>query len=324
MTSEKIINHLLGALPEPTALINGYGDLIDLNNSFRKLLPVGENPKKLSDVLVETSNFWINDWLNISCATRNVVPITLSFIHDFSLKYRVEATLVTAATQRKDVVLMVRLVDFDEKARKYATLNLRVFSLQGEVAKLRHQEHELSEAVHLDPLTKLLNRNGFYQEIKNKIKQQSSTSKPLCALIMADMDDLKTINDTFGHVVGDGVLVLTGQRFRELTQPDDLLVRYGGDEFLIYSSTDEFKEICTKARNIQQYFDQNNMVLQENSLRVTLSMGIKVFTPEELSQTTIEGILDHTDKALYHSKKLGRNRISIYRSDATSGAELLL
>ncbi|WP_313635464.1 GGDEF domain-containing protein, partial [Exiguobacterium sp.] len=132
------------------------------------------------------------------------------------------------------------------------------------------------------------------------------------SLVLIDIDFFKHVNDTYGHDAGDDVLRQLGMTLASLTRPDDLVGRYGGEEFLIILPS-------TTAKEAQKIAELARMTVARNlfptadvpDLQITISLGI---AHSSGSHTSLE-VLQQADKALYYSKESGRNRSTIYTKE---------
>ncbi len=174
-----------------------------------------------------------------------------------------------------------------------------------------------------DQLTGLANRKTF-DECANKVyellareKESFPNEKRLAAasgywLAMVDIDHFKSINDRFGHLYGDEVLVLLAQMLRSAFRDDDLIFRFGGEEFvLMIRSTDQE----TTRRALQRLCDTVESHEFPQVGRITISIGATRFERETFAVT----LLDYADQALYHSKKNGRNQVTFFESLLAEG-----
>ena len=158
----------------------------------------------------------------------------------------------------------------------------------------------MHKATH-DPLTGIMNR-GAFDSIKDFLKQ---SSKPM-ALLLVDIDHFKSVNDTYGHEMGDRVLQKVGQLLKHSFRSEDYAARIGGDEFVVLLN--DFKEEHRSVISLKlgKMLEQ----LQETSdglPRVTLSVGV-AFSKQGYSDT----IFNQADKALYAVKEAGRNGVKFY------------
>ena len=156
-----------------------------------------------------------------------------------------------------------------------------------------------------DRLTGIYNK-GFFKEKIREYKNTSDTSEQLLSVAFMDIDDFKFINDTYGHVVGDYILKDYAKFMKSYIEENDLLFRFGGDEFLIlFYGKDELyafrqMENIRKALN-EAYFKYD---CTEEKIKLSISAGVTFINKED----DIEEILDRADKCLYKSKELGKNR----------------
>lgn len=173
----------------------------------------------------------------------------------------------------------------------------RLYVIRGEeealIDKLVKERKYLSDILKIDPLTGLYNRR-----ILPKIRDVGT-------VIMCDIDYFKTINDTFGHGMGDEVLKAVGQTILENIRVGDVGCRYGGDEFLIVFTTDRFDVIDERISKIVH--DINNKITLPD-FNITLSVGI-IFNE---NHERLDSLIKKADEALYYSKESGRNQVTYY------------
>jgi diguanylate cyclase (GGDEF)-like protein len=159
-----------------------------------------------------------------------------------------------------------------------------------------------------DYLTGLFNRRYMEETLERELLRAERRHLPL-GIIMLDVDDLKTFNDTWGHAVGDEILRELGTLLFNQVRAEDIACRYGGDEFILIltdASRDVVLEradrICNVAQQLRLKVDGHNLAV------ATLSIGVAVF-PEH-GQTSA-AILRAADTALYRAKQAGRNRVVV-------------
>lgn len=157
-----------------------------------------------------------------------------------------------------------------------------------------------------DPLTGLFNRRGFLTAAKPKIEQCQKDGTPI-ALIMADLDHFKAVNDVHGHEAGDAVLVEAAQRFQSAARNADLVARWGGEEFLILICGMGTEKAIEFAERLRTVLSDTPILLPDNQIaRLTTSVGVVV---DEPAQRSIEALLHQVDAALYSAKASGRDRV---------------
>jgi len=172
-----------------------------------------------------------------------------------------------------------------------------LFTLSGVVIKnLYHQ-------VHTDTLTGLHNRKYFFAKLV-----EMQTDKRF-SLILIDLDDFKNVNDTYGHIAGDHVL----QKFAEIlqlnTRKDDIIARWGGEEFAIILPNTERQEAYKIAERIRTVVEQHLFLDQTGTCRITISMGVGS-TKKELD-FAIEQFVKIVDEALYQAKEKKNSIVAV-------------
>lgn len=177
------------------------------------------------------------------------------------------------------------------------------------------------EAAVSDPLTGLHNRRYAMPHLSRIAERAASTRKPF-AVMVADLDHFKRINDVYGHAAGDAVLVETAQRLRENLRAVDLLARIGGEEFLIVLPGAGLENARNAATQLCRIIRNSSYAVpgQDQKISATISIGLTVCDPVTGATTTLpqsaEMLLDRADKALYGAKADGRNRVALHRPAA--------
>jgi len=166
---------------------------------------------------------------------------------------------------------------------------------------LDERTKELQFMVNHDALTGLLNRRAFNEQLHDLVFQEKVFS-----LAAFDVDKFKNINDSFGHIVGDEMLIHVAELVTENLAPDDIFVRMGGDEFCIISSITDRDELYRYLNNIARIVALSSHDNGEQKIRCSLSIGAVVRTIE-----SEEDILQLADTQLYKSKKAGRNCVTV-------------
>jgi diguanylate cyclase (GGDEF)-like protein len=164
---------------------------------------------------------------------------------------------------------------------------------------------ELMHSSIQDELTSALNRRGLMERGRNEWSHARRLNYPL-GIIMFDLDNFKNINDTFGHAVGDRVLKVVVETCQARIREIDILGRYGGDEFVILLPGSSLEPTAHVAKRLLE--SVGRVCIQEESslVKVTISIGIAVCGPEEIS---FEDLFQKADLALYAAKQAGKNTI---------------
>ncbi|MBX3506143.1 MAG: GGDEF domain-containing protein [Parvibaculum sp.] len=182
--------------------------------------------------------------------------------------------------------------------------------LQATKRELNELQDNLAKAhteARTDGLTGLNNRKAFDEAIEREMAGARASGKPLC-LIVGDIDHFKKFNDTFGHRTGDQVLRLVASCLKNGAAKGHIAARYGGEEFAVIMPATDLATAEVIANKIRETVMARELVKRstgESLGRVTMSMGIGLFRPEDAAASLIE----RADQCLYQAKHAGRNRV---------------
>jgi diguanylate cyclase (GGDEF)-like protein len=172
-----------------------------------------------------------------------------------------------------------------------------------------------------DALTGLANRRQFREVMRVRGAERAFRG----ALLMVDVDHFKRINDHYGHAAGDRVLVEVGRRLGAAMRGDDLVARWGGEEFLVFAPDIEGTELDDLAERVRAAMKQAPVVLENGTaIETTVSIGYAAFPlPGSHVPVTWEQAVNLADLSLYTAKNQGRNcAVGIVRTTAVTGAAL--
>lgn len=175
---------------------------------------------------------------------------------------------------------------------------------------LRDANRAIDRLIREDPLTGLSNRRELDEQLPRAISLARRWKQPL-GVILADLDHFKNINDNFGHLAGDQVLVAFSELLRTSCRLEDLAVRFGGDEFLLVLPNSSSRRCTALADRLRQQLRQVTLPV---ATRVTASFGVTVVG----DQDTRESLLRRADRALYLAKRAGRDRLEILSGEDSS------
>jgi diguanylate cyclase (GGDEF)-like protein len=170
------------------------------------------------------------------------------------------------------------------------------------------QIETLEERATSDGLTGLLNQRTFRQRLTNVLSRLDT--RYACAVIMADIDHFKRVNDTYGHPAGDEVLRKTSKIIQKTIRKADMAARYGGEEFVMYLHHADRDKAVQVAERLRLVIEQTRFDFGGKEVGVTASMGVACYPSDGRE---IRELLAHADEALYRSKQEGRNRTTLYR-----------
>jgi diguanylate cyclase (GGDEF)-like protein len=171
----------------------------------------------------------------------------------------------------------------------------------------------LERQTEIDHKTTLFNHEYFKQHVSSELNRANRFDHPL-AIIMADLDLLRNINNTYGHLAGDEVLIGVAQILKKSVREYDVAARFGGEEFAILLPETTVEQAYDKAESIRRLIEETAFPVPTNvsPIRATMSFGIAC--RENFGQTMNE-IIHNADTALYHSKLSGRNRACAYTNN---------
>jgi len=174
---------------------------------------------------------------------------------------------------------------------------------------LKAEKNELEDIVMRDPMTGLYNKKTAMEMMKNSLRGTNKTKKH--ALLFIDIDNFKTINDDYGHEKGDELILLFAEIMKRHFRKDDILARFGGDEFIILvKNYGDEQALRQRAESLCSLIVEETKNRTEHS--ISISIGIAIY-PEH--GNTYEELIRNADKALYWSKNEGKSQYHMYNSN---------
>ncbi|MEA2870336.1 MAG: hypothetical protein QOH67_312 [Hyphomicrobiales bacterium] len=177
-----------------------------------------------------------------------------------------------------------------------------LLAMSKERTELRHKT-----AAMIDPLTGLLNRRAFLADAEALLQQQIARDRPI-AVLLIDLDHFKSINDRFGHAVGDKVLQIFANTARASLRQTDLVGRLGGEEFTVLLADASMDNAYLVADRLRKAFAAATAVIDGEALYATASVGVSVIVDPRQDLTKL---ITLADQALYLAKARGRNRVEV-------------
>jgi len=164
----------------------------------------------------------------------------------------------------------------------------------------------------IDPMTQLYNRR-FLENFIEKFVSQAQREGELFTILMIDIDFFKKVNDTYGHAIGDKVIIKVAEVLQQSTRKSDLAIRYGGEEFMVLLHATDAQSATIVTQKIKNNFESIEFTANNGeTFHKTLSIGVSEF-PKDSNE--IWECIKLADKALYRAKESGRNRVVIYSKD---------
>lgn len=208
------------------------------------------------------------------------------------------------------IVITVDAFHRDEKNRRgdvyqrIEALSMRMQSMESEASELKSSmEAQRLEALR-DALTELPNRAAYDDQIEAEFSRWRRHERPLSISII-DIDHFKKINDTLGHLRGDKVLKLVAREISRRVRSEDFVARYGGEEFVVIMPDTDGNNAFTAMEKVRSAIEHCPFNFNNQRIPITASFGISSFTDGD----EIEACFERADRALYQSKRNGRNRI---------------
>ena len=181
----------------------------------------------------------------------------------------------------------------------------RVDEYQQQVHKLEGEMALLSDRLHEDQLTQLLNRRGLTRAFESEMARADRHGRPLCLAVL-DVDDFKHLNDRLGHQAGDLALVHLARIVRRSIRPTDVISRYGGEEFVILLPETPLDAAVNVMARVQRELTKRIFLHNNERVLITFSAGVA----QRAFGESQEELIARADKALYHAKEAGKNRVS--------------
>lgn len=179
-----------------------------------------------------------------------------------------------------------------------------LFIFRPMVAKISQFAHKLQREANYDPLSSVYNRRAFNVFAKQSFGLASRHNQDL-SIVMCDIDKFKSVNDLYGHGVGDDVIKLVAKTLRESIRDTDILARYGGEEFVILLPQTG-SDAALVAEKIRKNVEALHIKSHGKELQITISLGVSALYPQDKD---IEVIIGRADNALYQAKHKGRNQV---------------
>ncbi|ABM03656.1 diguanylate cyclase [Psychromonas ingrahamii 37] len=163
---------------------------------------------------------------------------------------------------------------------------------------------EMEHLAKYDALTNLKNRRAFNEELEHSLLLCKRRASHL-SLTFFDLDDFKSVNDTFGHQTGDKVLQYVADILKDDIRQTDIIGRWGGEEFIVAFIDTELEDAKFITEKIRAHIEKDSFLSQLKNMKVTASFGLTTIT----TQDTLDSLLERADQALYKAKENGKNQV---------------
>jgi len=203
-------------------------------------------------------------------------------------------------------IFLIFAVNAFDKSQKTGRL------LQNSLMELKSYQHLLENAAKMDMLTATLNRRGLKENFKCMI-DKLGTERPVISFVIGDIDHFKQFNDTFGHAAGDKVLIAITETIRRNVGSDDMICRWGGEEFVMALIGKGFEAAMAVAENVRKDVEALSISWEKDTiLKGTMTFGVVEYNYKD----SIDECIAKADSALYYGKEHGKNQVNGCRDDA--------
>lgn len=283
------IKNIIKSSPFPIVLSRlGDDTLIMANNNALKLFGLEET---------ELNRYHFKDFF-VDAENRKLLTERLEFnreVHDFEI-------LVKTMTGNTPfwLLLSANVVEYNN--------DIVLYSAFQDITMRKRHESVLQSQADRDPLTSIYNRRYFEAKVVDKIKN-AHIKKTSFAIFMIDADKFKNINDTYGHKIGDKVLIELASVCERSLRQEDLIARYGGEEFVVFVDNVDSKTAVMVAERLKKAIS-DVVVYSDDKVPVTFSVSIGVAVSGISDNVSV--MIKMADDAMYMAKQNGRNRVEIY------------
>jgi len=201
------------------------------------------------------------------------------------------------------------LIDFGKISEKFSDiqnhLSDEVVRANEVIEQLMNQVKTLEIKTSLDPLTKTYNRHALQEHLQPILAKKHFDFEMFA--LMIDVDNFKSINDRFGHIAGDKVLIFIAKLMKKMLRDGDRVYRFGGEEFIILLNRTDIDGARQVGERLLNLCRQNKPLFQNEQITVTLSIGLTKIQEGD----TMDAIINRSDVALYRAKNNGKDRLEM-------------
>ena len=312
--SEFFYKSILQASPEAIIVSDTDEKIIMASPSTKNIIDVTSVDnligKYLIDFIVPTEHAKVQD--NIS-KLKNAEPLGTTFYqlnNSSAEKIFIEVNSRVIKNPQDGTHKMISIIrNATEKINNELLLQYRANKYQELVSDLEAQNKLLHENISIDKMTGIKNRYYFEQRVLEEIKIADYNKQPL-ALLLFDIDNFKKVNDTYGHDIGDKIIIRITQTTTNIIRATDLFARWGGEEFVILMPKTSLTTAKERAEQLRQAIEE---ISHPETGSVTISIGVAEWQATEIPANWFK----RADKALYSAKHNGRNRVEVSTSIET-------
>ena len=314
------VRDALNSLSEGLLVLDRNHAIVLANESFTSATGftseelIGTNPSRFGFGLAGTSNVTELPWVTTAEHSKPLNGVILTRGKGDAQRTYSVSTVPVRDNENKNRGVVASFEDVTELQRQQEELRDALSTLKSSTDEIRTQNRELEWLATRDTLTGCLNRRSFFRDFEQNWEKSKHEDLPMAGM-MVDIDHFKAVNDNHGHGMGDEVLRVVSATVMKTVGPDDLVCRYGGEEFTVlmpHTTLDEAEMKAEKCRLAVK-------ALEFPKLKITVSLGVSALcqNPE-----TPQDLLDQADKCLYMAKRNGRNQVVRWDKAQTQIANL--
>lgn len=314
------VNAAFDTLSEGLVIIDNKEQIVLANSAFCETIKRTSTELlgfKLSDMnwnnMTEDAGEFLCPWLIAMSTGENSVGDML--LLNISPKDKRIMTVNCAPikdSQKNQQGILLTFDDVTEIEIQKQQLQVTVTDLESSKQEIQRQNKELHFLATRDPLTGCLNRRSFNELFAESFNQARSQHLELTC-IMVDIDHFKRVNDNYGHAVGDDVIRLLADILMSSTRDEDIVSRYGGEEFCIILPGININEAVSVAERIRLKIKKDSIDTFESGPHITASLGVSSILDHAKDPAMLN---DQADQALYIAKESGRNRVISWTADS--------
>ncbi len=308
------VRRALDSLTESLLIVDHAGYIVFSNSAFSQMTgltadeAIGTNTSEcnwqLESVEAEAQQL---PWESVLAGGTDVLQgelIQLKTKHNKTVHLTVNASPIMSPDEKIQGAL-ITFDDVSEIEAKNEELLRTLTKLEQAQAEVTEQNQQLQILATRDPMTNALNRRSLFEGLDALFAEASEQQEPL-SFIMVDIDHFKAVNDTYGHATGDRVIVFLANCLTKHARPQDLVARFGGEEFCVVTPGTNINDAALLAEKMRFEVQHGHGGDYEEELNITASLGVATLA------TTVNdsnGLFELADQALYKAKEGGRNQV---------------
>jgi len=281
--------------------------LIGHNHPFpiNRIVSLSQSPPSPMVMAIKSKELILTG--NIDTHTK---PIIRRSQRAFAENYETASCAIVPLVCQERVVGVLNLADRAD-VRDFTREDIALIELFGQLIGASIGNIKMFERIQrqatVDGLTGLINHKTFYEALEKEVWRSRRYGGTI-SLIMADIDNLKVINDTYGHRAGDKVIKEVSRHIRDCIRQIDVAARYGGDEFAVILPNTALEEAIIVSERLVDTVSGAPVVWQRTQIPLSVSVGVGQYGPD----VSPEDITSRSDQALYHAKQSGKNTVKVF------------